>query len=121
MFLSQKVSNYLPTIIFTVTFQTPVLRKVNARRRSTQTSGFTTTIPPFTTEQSTYETGESSRRTKRSKRPTLQSRTPIVFNLDDDGHVRKVYDKYVGVSEGTTFCHYFNIITQISYLLLPCI
>lgn len=77
-----------------------MLRKVNARPRNTQSSGFTTTIPAFTKEQSTNEPGESSRRTKRSKRPTLQSKTPIVFNLDDDGHVRKVYDKYVGVSEG---------------------
>ncbi|PWA97669.1 hypothetical protein CTI12_AA026920 [Artemisia annua] len=85
--------------VSTITFQTPVLRKVNARPRNTQSSGFTTAIPALTTEKSTYEVGESSRRTKRSKRPKLQSRTPIVFNLDDDGQVRKVYDKYVGVSE----------------------
>nr|GEW55998.1 ATP-dependent DNA helicase PIF1-like [Tanacetum cinerariifolium] len=59
----------------------------------------TPTIRPFSTQTSTYEVSESSRRIKRSKIPALQNRTPIRFNLDDDGNVRKVYDKYYGISE----------------------
>ena len=98
-----KRTYFLPNIIFTVTFQTPVLRKVTARPTNTQSTGFTTANPGLTAQKSTYEAGESSRRSKRSKRPTIHSRTPILFNLDDDGHVRKVYDKYVGVSEGIIF------------------
>ncbi|GJY35984.1 ATP-dependent DNA helicase PIF1-like protein [Tanacetum coccineum] len=46
------------------------------------------------TQTLTYEVDESLRRTKQSKRPALQNRTPTRFNLDDDGNVRKVYDKY---------------------------
>ncbi|GJW10927.1 ATP-dependent DNA helicase PIF1 [Tanacetum coccineum] len=59
----------------------------------------TPTIQPFSTQTSTYEVGKSSRRTKRSKRPALRNRTPIRFNLDDDGNIRKVYDKYYGISK----------------------
>ncbi|PWA90919.1 hypothetical protein CTI12_AA089430 [Artemisia annua] len=78
--------------VSTVTFQTPVVRQVNQRPRRPQTSGLTNTIPTLSTQKSIYETGESLRKTKKSKRPTLQSRSPIVFDLDDDGHVRKMYD-----------------------------
>ena len=88
-----------------------MISKVSGRPRNTQSSGFTTANHALTTENSTYEVGESSRRTKMSKRPTLQSRTPIIFNLDDDGHVRKVYDKYVGVSQGIIE-YYLTIISQ---------
>lgn len=60
-----------------------------------------TSIPSVSRANSTYEVGESSRRTKRSKRPSLHPPSPVRFNLnDEDGNVRKVYDKYVGISEG---------------------
>nr|GEZ00143.1 hypothetical protein [Tanacetum cinerariifolium] len=67
--------------------------------QKTASTVVTPTIQPFSTQTSTYEVGESSKRTKRSKRLALQNRTPIRFNLDDDGNVRKVYDKYYGISE----------------------
>nr|GEV51013.1 hypothetical protein [Tanacetum cinerariifolium] len=67
--------------------------------KKTSSTVVTPTIRPFSTQTSTYEVGESSRRTKRSKRPALQNHTPIRFNLDDDGNVRKVYDKYYGISK----------------------
>ncbi|PWA96458.1 PIF1 DNA helicase/replication protein A1-like protein [Artemisia annua] len=76
----------------TVSFQTPVVCQVNQRPRKKQPSGYTTTIPSLSTQKTTYETSESSRTTKKSKRPSLQKVSPIVFDLDDDGHVRKVYD-----------------------------
>jgi hypothetical protein len=63
----------------------------------------------LTTQKSTYEVGETLTRQKRSKRATLQSRTPISFNLDDDVHVRKVYDKYVGISEGNLLSYFLTI------------
>ena len=88
-----------------------MIRRNNQRPIKTPTSDVTTTVPGLTRQNSTYEVGESSRRTKRSKRPTLQSQTPILFNLDDDGHVRKVYDKYVGISEGI-FKPYITMIEQ---------
>lgn len=95
-----------------------MIRPSNPQSKYTPSSGVTTTIPGLTRKNSTYAAGESSRRTKRSKRPTLQSCTPIVFNLDDDGHVRKVYDKYVGISEGI-IKPYIAIIEQYR-LLLTC-
>ena len=74
---------------FVVSFNTPVVVRVNQRNSITST------------EKSKYEVGESSRRTKRSKRHALESRTPIRFNLSvDDGDVTKEYDKYFGVSDG---------------------
>ena len=90
--------------------QTPLIGHLNQRTKTTSTSSSTTKIPVLTTQPSTYEQGESSRRPKRSKRPALQSRTPIVFNLDDDDHVRKVYDKYVGISEGNYICSFLIIL-----------
>ena len=77
-----------------------MVRQNYQRSRQTITSVGKSTIPALPRHNSTDEAAESSRRTKKSKRPSLSSRTPILFNLDDDGRVRKVYDKYVGVSEG---------------------
>ena len=76
-----------------------MVRQNYQRSRQTITSVGKSTIPALPRQNST-EAVESSRRIKKSKRPSLSSRTPILFNLDDDGRVRKVYDKYVGVSEG---------------------
>ncbi|PWA49339.1 hypothetical protein CTI12_AA482670 [Artemisia annua] len=88
------------TNVSNVSFQTPESHKVNQRTNNTSTSVVQRTIPSIITQSSSYEVGESSRRTKRSKRPSLQAPTPVRFNLnDDDGNVRKVYDKYVGISE----------------------
>nr|GEU99794.1 ATP-dependent DNA helicase PIF1-like [Tanacetum cinerariifolium] len=77
----------------------------STRAQKTASIVVTPTIRPFSTQTSTYKVGESSRRTKRSKRPALQNRTPIKFNLDDDGNVRKVYDKYYGISEERLYFH----------------
>ncbi|PWA60075.1 hypothetical protein CTI12_AA386170 [Artemisia annua] len=89
------------TNVSNVSFQTPESHKVNQRTNNTSTSVVQRTIPSIITQNSSYEVGESSRRTKRSKRPSLQAPTPVRFYLnDDDGNVRKVYDKYVGISEG---------------------
>nr|GEX41294.1 zinc finger, CCHC-type [Tanacetum cinerariifolium] len=75
------------------------LNDVSKGAQKTTSTFVTPTIRPFSTQTSTYEVGESSRRTKRSKRPALQNRTPIRFNLDEDGNVTKVYDKYYVISE----------------------
>lgn len=91
-----------------VSFQTPVVCQVGQRPRKNQPSGFTTPIPSLSTQKTTYETGEPSRTNKKSKRPSFQKVSPIVFDLEDDGHVRKVYDKYVGISEGITHYHFSN-------------
>ena len=92
----------MPMIMFSVGLETPSIRRA------------TTTIPAVTTKKSTYEVGESSRRTKRSaKRPALRSQTPVRFNLNvDGGHVRKEYDKYVGVSEVNSFNSYPNALCK---------
>ncbi|PWA92879.1 hypothetical protein CTI12_AA076990 [Artemisia annua] len=106
------------TDISNATIQSPFVTPVNETSKRTSRSFSHTNIPVLTTQKSTYEVGESSRRTKRSKRPPLQSRTPIAFRLDDDVHVRKDYDKYVGISEEyydhgdptfeCTSCHAFS-------------
>ncbi|PWA71252.1 hypothetical protein CTI12_AA282690 [Artemisia annua] len=83
-----------------VTLQTQFVTPVTQRTKHASATVNAKKIPLFTTQNSTYETGESSRMTKRSKRPPLKNPTPVAFNLDDDGQVRKVYDKYVGISEG---------------------
>lgn len=100
--MSTKIVYIISLFLLSVSFQTPVVCQVNQRPQKKQTSGITTSIPTLSTQKTTYEIGESSRRSKRSKRPLLQKVTPIVFDLDDDGHVRKVYDKYAGISEGIT-------------------
>ncbi|GJY34350.1 hypothetical protein Tco_0418819 [Tanacetum coccineum] len=82
-----------------VTLKTPVVLHDKQGPKKTASTVLTPTIRPFSTQTSTYEVGKSSRRTKRSKRPALKNRTPIRFNLDDDGNIRKVYDKYYGISE----------------------
>lgn len=94
------VSNVL-IICFTGTFQRHIGHE-NSLPNNTSSSCVTRNFRPSTTQKSTFEVSESSSRTKRSKRPALQFLTPISFNLDDDGHVRKVYDKYVGISEGNS-------------------
>ena len=89
------------SMLFSVSFQTPDSHKVNQRTNNTSTSFVQRTTTSIMTQNSSYEVGESSSRTKRSKRPSLQPPTPVRFNLnDDDRNVRKVYDKYVGISEG---------------------
>ncbi|PWA67738.1 hypothetical protein CTI12_AA311840 [Artemisia annua] len=88
------------TNVSNVCFETPEVHQVHQRTYQTSTSGVKTSIPAIITRNSSYEVGESSRRPKRSKRPALQPPTPVRFNLnDEDGNVRKVYDKYVGISE----------------------
>lgn len=90
-------------MLFSVCFETPEVRQVHQRTYQRSTPGVKTGIPAVITRSSSYELGESSRRQKRSKRPALQPPTPVRFNLnDEDGNVRKVYDKYVGISEGNS-------------------
>ena len=96
-------------IMFSVSFQTPSIRRSNERNNIISTANLTTTIPSIRTEKSTYQVGESSRTRKRSNRQALRSQTPVRFNLNvDGGDVRKEYDKYIGVSEGTSFNSYTN-------------
>ena len=101
MFTIEGVLIFL-SMLFSVSFQTPDSHtNFNQRTNNTSTSFVQRTTTSIMRQNSSYEVGESSRRTKRSKRPSLQPPTPVRFNLnDDDRNVRRVYDKYVGISEG---------------------
>lgn len=98
-------------MLFSVSMQTPNIRRDNQCNNLNVTPSVITSIPSFTRARSTYELGESSRSTKRYKRPALRSHTPVRFNLNvDGGEGTKEYDKFVGVSEGISFISHTNAI-----------
>ena len=106
-------------MVFAVSFTTPAVVHVNQRNTITSTPGGNTTYPVTATRKSTFEVGESSRREKRTKRPVLHTRTPVRFNLSvDDVDVTKEYDKYVGVSEGTSLKLYLISLKIVSNCLI---